>query len=172
MKNTLCTIALLLVCAPVFAQRSGSCLGIAAGSAEKNQGKFDTVFSAKEIIDVDLTVLFNPGVAKRFDGDHEVEVRIFTPNGSLYQSIAVPFSNEKGREGKPKKLAGYPREIPTKALTVISDNGQQKLGVAVRLPVGGTSISLHSLWGQWSARAYVDGEALPCAADATFTITE
>src|SRR5687768_12491990 len=70
------------------------CVGLATSSDQRNGGKFEQTFSARSIADVDLWILFTPGSAQRFANDHAVEVRIFTPGGYLYQSIAIPFTSD------------------------------------------------------------------------------
>lgn len=147
------------------------CVGLATSSDQRNGGKLEQTFSARSIADVDLWVLFTPGSAKRFASDHAVEVRIFTPGGYLYQSIAIPFTSDSVSR-KPRKLDGYPHAMPVRKLKEITTSTGRQLGVSVRLPVAGTSIVANSLYGQWSAEAYVDGEPIRCSRPATFVIQE
>ncbi|MHB0971491.1 MAG: hypothetical protein ACYC7A_05660 [Thermoanaerobaculia bacterium] len=162
-------VALLSMFGPteVFAQ---GCVGIATNSQQHSGGQFTESFSATEVLDIDLWVLFTPGSVKRFADDHTVEVKIFTPRGYLYQSIAIPFSSTASKKGKGRKLDGYPHPIATTVLQDVAWKNGKYLGTNVRLPVGGTMITTSSLYGTWSAEAYVDGEPLRCSQPAKFTI--
>ena len=160
--------------ASTFAQTGGGCVGIAVGSEQKDHGKFAASFSATQVADIDLSVLFTPGSAKRFGaGNHVIEVRVFTPGGNLYESISVPVTTDSSRAGQKQKVDGYPRAMAVQLLRSVSgNNGQQNLAASVRLPVGGTMISTNGLYGQWTAKAFVDGEPLSCSQTASFAITQ
>jgi hypothetical protein len=147
-------------------------MSVVAGSQEKNRGKYDVSFSATQVIDVDFSVVFTPGAANRFGGDHVVEFRVYTPSGALYQSIAVPFSSDAKNRGAQKKLDGYPRAMPTQILQDVTTTAGKGLATSVRLPVAGTPIIQNSLYGKWKAEAYVDGETVSCAKPLEFTITQ
>lgn len=170
-RGTAVLVTLVALLLPSAAQ-AGGCAGLAFSSAQKNAGAFDTTFSATKVLDVDLFVLFTPGVVNRFSaGDHQLEVRVFTPRGFLYQSIAIPFTSDSTKHGKPQKLDGYPHAKPVQGLRDVTFGKGKFLGTAVRLPVGGTMISTNSLYGTWQAEAFIDGEALKCSQPATFSIT-
>lgn len=154
-----------------FDAAAAGCVGLATSSEQKNGGKLVETFSGKEIADVDLWVLFTPGSVQRFADDHTVEVRFFTPGGYLYQSIAIPFTSDAG-EKKPKRLDGYPHPMPVRRLVDVSTATGRQLGVSVRLPVAGTSIVTNSLYGVWSAEAFVDGDPLRCSRAVTFVMEE
>lgn len=151
---------------------AGGCLGIAVGSEQKNRGNFEATFSASEILDVDISVLFVPGVLNQYKGSHVLEVRFFTPRGYLYQSISIPFSSDERKKGQSEAVRGYPHAIPVRVLDPVTWNNAKNYRVSVRLPVGGTAISTNSLYGVWKAQAFVDGEALPCSKPVTFTINQ
>lgn len=166
------TAATLLMIAITPAEgRAQGCVGIATNSQQQAGGAFGESFSAAQILDVDLWVLFTPGSVKRFADDHTVEVKIFTPRGYLYQSVHVPFSSDTARRGKSRKVDGYPHPIATKVLQDITWKNGKHVGTSIRLAVGGTMISSSSLYGSWTAEAYVDGEPLRCSQPATFNIT-
>lgn len=157
-----------------FAQNEGNggCVSVVVGSDQKNRGNFDSIFSATQIIDVDFSVLFTPGAARRFaDGTHVIDFRIFTPKAHLYQSIAIPVTYDSSRNGKPAVVPGYPRAVPTQMLSATTYQNAQHLRAAARLPVAGTQIVTNSLYGTWSAQVFIDGESKPCSSAATFTIT-
>ncbi len=162
MKKLALAIASLFLAAPLFA----SCVGMSFGSEQKNDGKFDTTFSATQIIDVDLSVMFPPGIAAKFAGDHKVEVRIYTPRGHLYQSMTIPFTSDESRKGRHVTIEGYPQPLETQLLD------EKQLRVFVRLPVAGTPIISNSIYGKWSAQAYVDDDPVACSKPSTFQITQ
>lgn len=157
---------------PAFAAAGGNggCVSVVATSMQSDGGAPAAGFSATRILDIDLWVLFNPGSANRFSGDHQVEVRIFTPHGYLYQSTAIPFTYDANGKGKQRKLEDYPLPMPVRVLEPVSWSKGKELGTSVRLPVAGTLIMSHSLYGTWKAEAYVDGDPLKCAAPASFQI--
>jgi len=172
-KNMIAAAAIavaLTTVAPSPAAAQG-CAGVVVGSEQKLNGQFTASFSATGILDIDITALFVPGTVKRFgDGEHTVEVRIHTPRGYLYQSIAVPFSSDPARAGKSQRIDGYPHPIPVQAMKQVKHNNGNFYAVSARLPVGGTMISANSLYGAWSAEVYVDGEPLRCSQPTQFTI--
>lgn len=169
MKRFLLAIA-FTAATPLLAQ-SGGCVAVAVGSEQKGAGRFDATFATTEIIDLDFSVLFTPGAAKRFANDHVVEFRITTPHGNLYQSVTIPFSSDDSKKGRKVTVPGYPDPIATVVPTAVTYGKGQHVRVAVRMPVAGTPIVWSSLYGQWTAQAFVDGEAIPCSKPATFTLT-
>ncbi|HEX8172989.1 MAG TPA: hypothetical protein VF824_20820 [Thermoanaerobaculia bacterium] len=171
MKKLALALATFALAAPLFAQ-SGGCVGVAFGSEQKNKGKFDAVFSATQVIDVDLSVLFHPGTVKQYAGNHKVEVRIYTPRGHLYQSMTVPFTADASRKGSHVAIEGYPQTLETQLLEEVTTASGKQLRAFVRLPVAGTPIVTSSIYGTWSAQAYVDDAPIACSKPATFRVTE
>lgn len=171
MKKLIVVFSLLVSATSLMAQQGG-CIGVAIGSPEKNRGKFDATFSATEIIDLEFSLLFTPGAEKRFGNDHRVEFRISTPKGHLYQSITIPFTGDPAKNGKRVIVPGYPQPMETQLLTDVSTSNGKNLRAKVLLPVAGTAIIANSLYGSWTAQAFVDGETVPCSKPATFTITQ
>ena len=172
MKKLILSIALLAAAVPALAQQGG-CVAIAVSSEQKGGGKFDTSFSATRVIDIDFSVVFTPGAAKRFlDGNHLVEFRILTPRGHLYQSMTIPFTADAKRKGAKVKVEGYPDPMAVRTMDdVVFDKGNH-VRVSTRMPVAGTPIIWSSLYGTWTAQAFVDGESVPCAKGAAFTIVQ
>lgn len=172
MKAVSAAVVLLLSSGVAVAQtRQGGCASVVLASAEKNKGAFDSTFSATSIVDLDIAALFTPGVVQRFGGAHRLEVKIYSPSGNLYQSVAVPFTSDSSKKGEKTQLADYPNPLPTVVLEEVNHGGRH-FAARVKLPVAGTPIVANSLYGTWSAVAHVDGEALPCASAARFTITQ
>lgn len=171
MKKLALAFAIFVFAAPLYAQQGG-CVGVNFSSDQKGRGKFDSTFSATEIIDVDLSVLFPPGVAAKFAGDHTVEVRIYTPRGHLYQSMAVPFTSDPSNKGKHVSVSGYPQQLETQLLQEVTTSNGKQLRVFVQLPVAGTPIVSNSMYGTWSAQAYVDDAPVACSKPSHFQITQ
>lgn len=170
MKKLVFAILLAAAASPLAAQStSHGCVAVTVGSPQKNGGKFDVSFSATQVIDVDFSVVFTPGVAQRYSGDHLVEFRIYGPRGHLYQSMTIPFSADAAN-GRKVQIATYPQPVATKSLAATQYNGAQHMYVAATLPVAGTSIVSNGLYGTWTAQAYVDGDPIACSRAAEFTI--
>jgi hypothetical protein len=170
MKKLVLTL-LFAAALPLAAQSSShGCVAVTIGSPQKNGGRFDTSFSATDVVDIDFAIVFTPGVAQRYSGDHLVEFRILGPRGHLYQSMTIPFTADSGN-GRKVAVAGYPAPLQTKALAPVQYSGAQHMYVAATLPVAGTSIVSNGLYGTWTAQAYVDGDPLACSQAARFQIT-
>lgn len=164
-------LLIFLLTAPSLMAQQGGCVALATGSNQKAGGAFASTFSAAEVVDVDLSVVMTPGMAKKLAGDHIVEVRIFNPRGDLYQSISVPVTAERGRAGETAMVPGYPRPMKKQHLSETKyDNGKHFRAI-VRLAVAGTIITRNSMFGSWTAEAFIDATPLKCSKPAQFTIT-
>ena len=106
-------------------------------------------FSAAEVLDLEFQVVI-PAAASL--AGRRLELKLFTPKGHLYQTLAVPAANQTpGTSGAPKRRPRY------QTLTA-------------RLPVAGTTIVNNSLYGTWKAEAYFEGERTACAKARSFVI--
>lgn len=106
-------------------------------------------FSAAEVLDLEFRIVI-PADASR--AGRPLELKLFTPKGHLYQTLAIPAgASAPGRLTAPKRRAGH------QTLTA-------------RLPVAGTTIVNNSLYGTWKAEAYFEGERTACAKPRTFVI--
>lgn len=116
-------------------------------------------FSATKIVDIDFQVRFAP----REHGDHLLTVEVFTPRGHLYQQIDVPFNSQLPAGTKSTKtIEGYPRPVVLQRTLEVEETGSKdkknpRHQVTARLPVAGTLIMQNSLYGDWTAEAYLDG---------------
>lgn len=172
MKNMIIVGVLALASVTsLAAQNGGGCVQVVMGSEQKNKGQVETTFSATQILDIDFAVVFTPGAVKRFSGDHVVEFRVFTPSGSLYQTIPVSFSSDESKKGKETRVFGLPYPVKLQTPKTKSVNNQPHLAISGRIPVAGTPIINNSLYGLWRVEAFIDGETMPCAGSAAFTIT-
>jgi len=121
------------------------------------------VFSARETVDLELRARLHP----RVSGDHLLRLKLYTPGGFLYQEMTVPFrpDSAKRRRGR---AAG---DETTQVVPVRASRAGRRFGqVTVRLPVAGSSITLGSLYGRWTAVPYLDDEAAPCGRSRRFVI--
>lgn len=143
------------------------CVRVLAGSAEETPGTWGKLFSATKTVDITFSVIF------RFNlrGEHLLELRIYTPQGELYQSIAGQVA-EVGRTAEKRLVPGYSRPKLQWVPVPIAHGEKKGLKVDVPFPVGGTLIQSNSLYGQWRVEAYVDGSPVPCGEPLRFWITE
>jgi hypothetical protein len=122
-------------------------------------------FSATRILDLTFTVLLPASI----DGEHLVELRVFTPDAQLYRSLAMPVAG-----GAPtnaiRHVEGYARPLPQQALTQVTRGRGLFSAASTTLPVGGTDIVSSGLYGRWRVEAHLDGAAQPCAAASWFAL--
>ncbi len=76
-------------------------------------------------------------------GPHTQRLKLFAPDGALYQQ----FTTEFAVNGDPARGHGY--------------RGTAWRPVETRLPVGGTWITEHSLYGTWRLEVYLDAASQP-----------
>jgi len=173
MKSTFSlALTLAVALAAPCAHAAVDCLTVAASSAQQHAGAFAGRFQATQVLDVDLSVLFSARAAGRLAGDHVVEVRVYTPKGNLYQSIELPFTADSGRRNQERRLPGHPEPLALRGLAAATLNRSLFFAVKATLPVAGTPILNNSLYGQWTAEAFVDGASAACGPKGTFTISE
>ena len=135
-----------------------------------------TTFSTKVVVDLEITVALHPGVGglpQTFSGPHQLDVRVQTPGGRLYQVLTVPFTTDDVGAGATRQVAGYPRPLKVQrvALAPIRRSNTKMARVTVRLPVGGTAISSSGLYGGWGVEVLVDGVQFDCVTGRKFTLT-
>ena len=145
-------------------ERSTKCYAISVGTPDTEQSatkknrrrasRRAPEFSASQILDLELQVLLSPSLS----GDHQLELKVMTPKGHLYQSFSVPFSaqtvpdtDERQARGRRSRQSRYQAAKAT-------------------LPVAGTTIVTSSLYGKWSVEAYLDGSQTACTAPQSFVI--
>jgi hypothetical protein len=103
-------------------------------------------FSAREILDLEFQVVV-PAAAS----SAALELKVFTPNGHLYQALSVAPTGSS-----PSSSAGR-RKPRYRTLTA-------------PFPVAGTTIVNSSLYGTWRVEAYLDGQRSPCAKPRAFVL--
>lgn len=118
-----------------------------APAQPKRTAKKKPTFSASSILDLKLDVTLSPAVK----GQHQVEFKVYTPKGHLYQGLLATMTAPAGN-------ADRQREI-------------QKRTASATLPVAGTTIVTSSLYGEWKVEAFLDGEReTACAKPLSFAI--
>jgi len=103
-------------------------------------------FSASDVLDLEFQVVIP---AEAHLAGQSLELKLFTPKGHLYQTLAVPAASQAS--GTPRRRARFRT-------------------VTARLPVAGTTIVNNSLYGTWKAEAYFEGEPTACAKPRSFVI--
>jgi hypothetical protein len=143
------------------------CLVVLAKSAEEHGGTWASSFHASRTTDLTLAVV----LPKTLEGEHEVELKIFTPRDNLYQSIRVPMA-APGKTPENRTVASYPMAIKQLRLAQEDYKGKPYYKAEISFPVGGTLITTNSLYGQWRIEAYLDGEKKPCGPPTYLQIEE
>jgi hypothetical protein len=122
-------------------------------------------FSATKILDLTFTVLFPPSM----EGEHLVELRVFTPDAQLYRSMAMPVARG-AMTNATRQVDGYARPLPQKPLTQVSRGRSLFAAASTTFPVGGTDIVSSGLYGRWRVEAYLDGAEQRCAPAGFFVL--
>lgn len=152
------------------------CVATSVAAPGRRAGRGTPTFSAAETLNVELRTRIRPAAT----GDHLLRLKLYTPRGYLYQTFTIPFrfksagADEKDLRGEATRVVpSFPRPLPVQTLGgPIRRRGRSRDQATARLPVAGTSISLGSLFGRWTAVPYLDDGTAPCGPPATFEIRE
>ena len=108
-------------------------------------------FSASQILDLRFRIVMDSTMS----GEHDLELKLYTPNGHLYQTLSATFNatGDEARSGSRRS----PRRSRFQTIDKI-------------LPVAGTTIVTSSLYGKWNIAAHLDGAPAPCIPPKEFTI--
>lgn len=124
-------------------------MGVLAGQ----NGRLQTAgpFSTTEIYSLKAVVSYanvKPGV-------HVQQLKFFTPEGTLYQTVTTAFTGRRPRRGDPESIDvnGQPVRIE------VIEARRNQTSVWGELPVAGTWIQ--RLKGNWKVEAYLDGGDTP-----------
>ena len=167
-RSILLLCAITLFAQPMFAAAKIRCSNV---TTENNSKTGLPQFSATGVLDVNLLVQFVPGLTKELaKGDHWLEVRFYGPQGFLYESRMVPVTSDPAQVSQLKKFNGYRRPMERKLAK--ASKSKREIEINVPLPVAATSIVSSSMYGTWRAEVFVDGSDEPCAAPASFVITQ
>lgn len=152
-----CTLSLVLASPGVSSDRKDSrerkstnaCTSVQVTAPDvpspaKRRAKKLPTFSASTILDLNLEAAVK--------GEHQLEFKVYTPKGHLYQSLtatmSAPLATDGRRTREPKKGSA-----------------------SATLPVAGTTIVNSSLYGEWKVEAFLDGEReIACAKPLSFVI--
>jgi hypothetical protein len=125
-------------------KRSAGCLSVQVGPQPQGRKKASD-FSAAAVKDLRIEILLTEDAATR-----PVQVKLYTPRGRLYQILdAVADSGQTMPNARSKR-----RERRFEAL----------------LPVAGTQITAHALYGRWRAEVYLDGASTACSRPVEFVL--
>ncbi len=160
---------------PSRGRYSPQCSGVQVAASDRAAPPKDMTFSSRQTLDLVL----RPRVRHILQGDHLIELKVFTPGGFLYQSIAVPFvgavqttHEQPSAAPPPRAVPGYPRPLEVQRLVPVRSGTRGEYELIARLPVAGTSITQSSIYGTWSVQAFLDGQAEPCGPVTRFTIRD
>ena len=159
---------------------AGQCVEVVVSSPEVPNRRVS--FSATKILDLQLGALLR----RRLSGEHVLNLKVYTPQGHLYQQLDVPFRGgavgpaagalaSPSAEAGPRmrRVEGYPQPLPEQELVAArAPSGQRGYRVSARLPVAGTSIMTSSLYGKWKVVPHLDGNLQACGAATVFSITQ
>jgi hypothetical protein len=163
---------------PLMGRDSGQCAGVRVTASDRALPPKNMTFSSRETLDLVL----RPRMRRDLQGDHIMELKILTPRGFLYQSIALPFVGAAPAAGgqqavaapapPPRVVPGYPRPLEVQRLVPVQSGTRGEYELRARLPVAGTSITQSSIYGTWSVQTFLDGQAEPCGPATRFTIRD
>jgi hypothetical protein len=129
-------------------------------------------FSATQILDLQFRATLN----RPLKGQHVLEVRVYTPKGHLYQVLPVPIAAPLKRLPAPmpqERIVNAPaKSLNAPAAKMVIDEADRTSSVAATFPVGGTSIVMSSLYGQWTVTPHLDGSLDPCGPTTRFRIEQ
>ena len=144
------------------ASQAPPCVGVTlSATPASGHGETDKGFSARRILDLGFHVELARGAPP--DG---LTLKIFTPNGHLYQQIDVPVAPAGSREAT-RALPGYPFPVKVAAVRAVraADDGIERAVVdAPPFLVAGTNIVSSSLYGRWRVEAWVKDAPEACSA--------
>jgi hypothetical protein len=138
--------------APAGGATSGESTGFVCGAVRVSgpglSRSAPLVFSSRTTPELQL----RPRLLLELRGRHLLRLRVFTPQGPLYEEIQVP--------------------LDAPALDAGAERPGTARGAGARLAIAGTSITQRSLFGSWSVQPFLDDRPTPCGPVTRFTITE
>jgi hypothetical protein len=130
----------------VFAarKRSTGCISVQVGPPQGRKKVPD--LSAAAVKDLRIEIVLTEDAATR-----PVQVKLYNPRGRLYQ-ILDALADSSGTKPNGRSKRG------------------ERLFVAL-LPVAGTQITAHALYGTWRAEVYLDGASTGCTPPTEFVLS-
>jgi hypothetical protein len=145
---------------PPVEASDGGCARVFVGSTPVTRG---SSFSATQVLDVTFQAVFSPPT-RRHPLPTALELRIFNPNGHLYQKVAVPIEPEDSKV-RQRKMKGYRFARRAQRARGYSERGRRWTVIDLPpLPVAGTSIVGSSLYGLWRVEVWPAGGRSACQA--------
>jgi hypothetical protein len=144
--------------------RGPSCVALQVASPQDaSRQRRVPEFSASTIIDLRFTALLRGKV------DHGLlKLKVFTPHGHLYQTLAVPFVAGTGGAPQARHVDGSARSVLEQRAVPAAAGADYR--VEARLPVAGTLIVSEGLFGRWTVEPWLDEASTPCLAARPFVI--
>src|SRR5262245_48784497 len=112
---------------------AGSCAAIVVTAPDVRTPARTQAFSATKILDLQLAAVLRT----RLQGDHTLEMKVYTPKGHLYQVLTVPFSAAAASAARTRLVEGYPEPLREQPMTAVRHEGVRRYSVSTRLPVAG-----------------------------------
>lgn len=162
-------VALIAAFSPVVASAQKPvvppqpCAAIRVSSVENSVAPAGR-FSASSVTDLVFTTVLS--TAPR--GTEVLELRIYGPSGSLYQSLPVPLA-APGKQPDARSVKGLPYPVPERPVRMVH-GATPVYEVDVPFPVGGTLIVQRALYGAWRVAPYLNNDKTPCGPAAVFEI--
>lgn len=105
---------------------------------------------------------------KRLRGEEQTQrVRIYSPDGHLFQTRIIPFTTRRGSEPMRRQVPGIDNPVDVQqALSV-----KRWRVVTVHFPIAGTWVNQHEMQGLWRVEVY-HNEAQAPIVSGSFTLTE
>lgn len=128
-------------------------------------------FSVSRALDLHFRALLRPPLP----GEHLVELKLYTPNRHLYQTLTIPFRGSADEDGKARgrgwrKLPGFPLPIEEQRPAAASLPGLPRFWVSSRLPVAGSYVTTSGLYGRWWVVPFLDRSSRPCGDPGSFVL--
>lgn len=140
------------------------CAFVQVSALEQSPGPKDR-FSATAVTDLVFTTRFGG----KLSGEHVLELKVFGPSGTLYQSLAVPIA-APGKTPGERPVKDYPYPKKEVAVRTVGQGASAVHEVDVSFPVGGTLIVQNGLYGTWKVEPYLDFQRRPCGPATSFQI--
>ncbi|MRR12223.1 hypothetical protein EG835_07105 [bacterium] len=140
--------------AALGSEQTPRCKSIQVSSVPESRSRS---FHASEISDLGFSVLFPPGTV--FHGTEILTLKIRTPRGHLYRKLETPLAARTVPEGevRARHVEGYPFPLrESSATTFGAEMGSFVVVLSPPFPVGGTTITTSSLYGQWTVEALIE----------------
>ena len=116
-------------------------------------------------------VVFTIKLRKAISGDHVVTLKVYMPEGNLYQSLGTPVSLTGSQRRGKRPVPGYPFPLDIQmAMPITTGSDSDKQLVEVTMPLAGTAIVSNSIYGDWKVDLYLDDAQQACADRVSFRI--